>query len=119
MPGATYQRAIVVIFHDQMHKNMDAYVDDILVKSKEEEDHLDALSQVFERLILYKLRLNPQKCVFGVESGKLLGFIINKKGSRWIRLKQKPLLICRLQLISGNCEAFKGVFSLFADSSLI
>ena len=56
---------MTVIFHDQMHKNMDAYVDDVLVKSKEGEDHLDALGQVFKRLILYKLRLNPQKCVFG------------------------------------------------------
>ena len=61
--GATYQRAMAIIFHNQMHKNMDAYVDDILVKSKEGEDHLDALGQVFERLILYKLRLNPQKCL--------------------------------------------------------
>ena len=71
---------------------MDAYVDDILVKSKEGEDHLDTLDQVFERLILYKLRLNPQKCVFGVESGKLLGYMISKKGIEIDPAKAKAII---------------------------
>ena len=90
--GATYQRAMAVIFHDQRRKIMDAYVDDILVKSKEEEDHLEALDQVFKRLILYKLRLNPQKYVFGVESGKLLGFFVSKKGIEVDPAKAKAII---------------------------
>ena len=77
------------------------------------------LVKFLKDLCLYKLRLNPQKCVFGVESGKLLDFIISKKGIEVIQPKQRQLLICHLQLISGNYEAFKGVFSLFADSSPI
>ena len=90
--GATYPRAMAVIFHDQIRKIMDAYVDDILVKSKEGDDHLEALDQVFKRLILYKLRLNPQKCVFGVESGKLLGFLVSKKGIEVDPAKAKAII---------------------------
>ena len=119
--GATYQRAMAVIFHDQMHKNMDAYVDDILVKSKEEEDHLDALSQVFERLILYKLRLNPQKCVFGVESGKLLSFIISKKGIEVDPAKAKAIIdmppptnLKELRSLQGRIQSIRRFISNLA-----
>ena len=83
---------MAVIFHDQMHKIMDAYVDDILVKSKEEEDHIEALNQVFKWLILYMLRLNPQKYVFGVEYDKLLGFLVNKKGIEVDPAKAKAII---------------------------
>ena len=119
--GATYQRAMAVIFHDQMHKNMDAYVDDILVKSKEGEDHLDALGQVFERLILYKLRLNPQKCVFGVESGKLLGYMISKKGIEVDPAKAKAIIdmppptnLKELRSLQGRIQSIRRFISNLA-----
>ncbi|CAN6456006.1 unnamed protein product [Victoria cruziana] len=90
--GATYQRAISAIFHDQMHTIMDAYVDDLLIKSKAREDHIGILTQVFDRLIQYKLRLNLQKCVFGVESGKLLGFMVSHKGIEMDPAKAKAII---------------------------
>jgi hypothetical protein len=75
--GATYQRAMVIIFHDMIHNEVEVYVDDLVVKSKEDEDHINVLRKVFERLKQVNLKLNPSKCVLGVTSGKLLGFIIS------------------------------------------
>jgi predicted HD phosphohydrolase len=76
--GATYQWVVTVIFHDMIHDIMEDYVDDILGKSKTREDHPIILRRIFERLREYKVRLNPKKCVFGVLSGKLLGFIMSR-----------------------------------------
>jgi len=78
--GATYQRAMVTLFHDMMHKEIEVYVDDMIAKSASEEEHLVSLKKLFERLRKYKLRLNPSKCTFGVRSGKLLGFIVSQRG---------------------------------------
>ncbi|PKI67527.1 hypothetical protein CRG98_012111 [Punica granatum] len=69
--GATYQRAMVTLFHDMMRKQTDVYVDDMIAKSKKGEDHLVNLKLLFDRLKKYKLRLNSAKCTFGVKSGKL------------------------------------------------
>ena len=78
--GATYQRAMVTLFHDMMHKEIEVYVDDMIAKSRNEEDHMIHLQKLFERLRKFKLRLNPAKCTFGVKSGRLLGFIVSQKG---------------------------------------
>ncbi|PKI72255.1 hypothetical protein CRG98_007329, partial [Punica granatum] len=78
--GATYQRAMVTLFHDMMHKEIEVYVDDMIAKSKEGEYHLVNLKRLFDRLRKYKLRLNPAKCTFGVKSGKFLGFVVSEKG---------------------------------------
>ncbi|KAG5226363.1 RNA-directed DNA polymerase (Reverse transcriptase), Ribonuclease [Salix suchowensis] len=78
--GATYQRAMVTLFHDMMHKEIEVYVDDMIAKSGEGENHVQILKKLFERLRKYKLRLNPAKCSFGVKSGKLLGFVVSDKG---------------------------------------
>ncbi|PKI66345.1 hypothetical protein CRG98_013307 [Punica granatum] len=58
---AIYQRVMVTLFHNMMHKEIEVYVDDMIVKSKEGEDHLINLKQLFNRLKKYKLRLNPAK----------------------------------------------------------
>ena len=78
--GATYQRAIVALFHDMMHKEIEVYVDDMIAKSESEEEHLVNLKKLFERLRKYKIRLNPSKCTFGMKSGKLLGFLVSERG---------------------------------------
>ena len=75
--GATYQRAMVALFHDMMHKEIEVYVDDMIAKSKTEEEHLVNLRKLFERLCKYQLKLNPGKCTFWVKLGKLLGFIVS------------------------------------------
>jgi ribonuclease HI len=78
--GATYQRAMVTLFHDMMHKEIEVYVDDMIAKSKDEGNHIPALKKLFERLRKYQLKLNPAKCTFGVKSGKLLGFVVSNNG---------------------------------------
>ncbi|RDX85473.1 hypothetical protein CR513_33330, partial [Mucuna pruriens] len=74
------RRAMVTLFHDMMHKEVEVYVDDMIVKSKTPDKHLEDLRKLFERLQKYRLRLNPTKCTFGVKIGKLLGFIVNQRG---------------------------------------
>ncbi|GAU25046.1 hypothetical protein TSUD_155200 [Trifolium subterraneum] len=68
--GATYQRAVVTLFHDMIHKELEVYVADMIAKSQTEEDHLVHLQKLFVRLRKFKLRLNPNKCTFGARSGK-------------------------------------------------
>ena len=78
--GTTYQRAMVTLFHDMMHKEIEEYVDDMIAKSQGEDDHVVNLRKLFERLRKFQLKLNPAKCTFGATSEKLLGFMISKKG---------------------------------------
>jgi hypothetical protein len=78
--GVTYQRAATTLLHDMIHKEVEVYVDDMTVKSKEHQGHTQALKKFFERIQKYKLKLNPKKCTFGVTSEKLLGFLINQRG---------------------------------------
>ena len=78
--GATYQRMATALLHDMMHNEVEVYVDDMIVKSKHREGHITNLRKFFKRIKEYKLRLNPQKCTFGVTSGKLLGFLVSDKG---------------------------------------
>ena len=78
--GATYQRLVNKMFRKQIGRNMEVYVDDMLVKSKEELTHLDDLKETFATLRQYQMKLNPSKCAFGVASGKFLGFMVSKRG---------------------------------------
>ncbi|XP_028085335.1 uncharacterized protein LOC114286368 [Camellia sinensis] len=78
--GATYQRAMTVIFGDMLHDTIECYVDDLVIKTNEKENHVEDLRKIFERLRRYKLKMNPLKCAFGVSSGKFLGFVVRNKG---------------------------------------
>ena len=78
--GATYQRLVNKMFNKQIGRNMEVYVDDMLVKSKEELAHLDDLRETFTTLIQYQMKLNLSKCVFGVASSKFLGFMVSQRG---------------------------------------
>ena len=71
---------MVTLFHDMMHQEVEVYVDDMISKSREHEDHVAVLRKLLNRLQKYKLKLNPTKCTFGSTSGKLLGFIVNQRG---------------------------------------
>jgi hypothetical protein len=78
--GTTYQRAIQACFKRQPNKNVEAYVDDVVVKTRDSSTLIDDLEETFGSLREYRWKLNRNKCVFGVPSGKLLGFIINHRG---------------------------------------
>ena len=68
------------LFHDLMHKEIEVYVDDMMVKSETRDGHIEALEKFLQRVDKYNLRLNPKKCVFGVTSGKLLGHTVGMGG---------------------------------------
>ncbi|KAL0447287.1 UNVERIFIED_CONTAM: Transposon Tf2-12 polyprotein [Sesamum latifolium] len=78
--GATYQRLVNKMFKDQIGSTMEVYVDDMLVKSMKEVDHLKDLKQAFETMRSYGMKLNPSKCTFGVKGGKFLGYMVSERG---------------------------------------
>ena len=78
--GATYQRLVNHMFRPQIGRNVEVYVDDILVKSQDEGRHLDDLQETFDTLRQYHMKLNPSKCAFGVSSGTFLGFMVSHRG---------------------------------------
>nr|CAH66133.1 H0622G10.2 [Oryza sativa] len=78
--GATYQWAMNYIYHDLIGWLVEVYIDDVVVKSKEVEDHIADLRKVFERTRKYGLKMNPTKCAFGVSAGQFLGFLVHERG---------------------------------------
>ena len=77
--GSTYQRMITRMFESQLGKNIEIYIDDMVVKSKMVSKHLWDLRAIFEILRKYKLRLNASKCSFNVGLGKFLGYMVTHK----------------------------------------
>ena len=78
--GSTYQRMMTKMFEPQLGKNVEVYIDDMVVESKVVSKHLADLSNIFEILRRHKLRLNAFKCSFGVGSGKFLGYMVTHRG---------------------------------------
>ena len=78
--GTTYQRLIKKMFAHQIGRNIQVYVDDMLVKSRREDDHLDDLKETFNTLRSYNMKLNPRKCIFGVTARKFLRFMVSQRG---------------------------------------
>ena len=78
--GATYQRMIQTCLEKQMGKTVEAYVDDVIIKTRHVETLIDDLRLTFDNLRAYDIKFNPEKCVFGVPAGKLLGFIVSNRG---------------------------------------
>ena len=74
---ATYQRLVNQMFSKQIGRNVKVYVDGMLVKSREEQNHLDDFEETFNTLRQYNMKLNPTKCAFGVSSRKFLGFMVS------------------------------------------
>ena len=78
--GSTYQRMMTKMFELQLGKNVEVYIDDMVVKSKLVSKHVTDLTSIFEILREHKLRLNASKCSFGVDSGKFLGYMVTHRG---------------------------------------
>jgi hypothetical protein len=76
----TYQKCVQIILEAQIGRNVEAYINDIVVKSKKQGDLLDDLKETLDNLRKYKMMLNPKKCVFGVLSRKLLGYMVSSQG---------------------------------------
>nr|KYP56094.1 Retrovirus-related Pol polyprotein from transposon 17.6 [Cajanus cajan] len=80
LPNIDRLRLMNKIFHDQIGRCLEVYVDDMVVKSGEVSAHVHHLAEVFQALRQHRMRLNPEKCVFGVSGGKFLGFMLSSRG---------------------------------------
>ncbi|XP_057760016.1 uncharacterized protein LOC130980341 [Arachis stenosperma] len=78
--GATYQRLMNKVFDQHIGRNIEVYVDDMVAKTKIGESHIKDLAKIFGQIRAYNMRLNPEKCAFGVQGGKFLGFILTSRG---------------------------------------
>src|SRR3990170_8582169 len=115
---ATYQRCVQNCFHSQIGRNVHAYVDDIVVKSLKKETLLDDLKETFANLQTYQMKLNPDKCVFGVPAGKLLDFLVSERGIeanpekiKAITTLAKPANINGVQKLTGRVAALSRFIS--------
>ncbi|GMH26686.1 hypothetical protein Nepgr_028529 [Nepenthes gracilis] len=111
--GATYQRLVNKMFEKQIGRNMEVYVDDMLVKSRVTGNHIRDLGESFEVLRQHQMKLNPAKCVFGVASGRFLGFIVSQQGIEANPKKIKALAnmapprnVKDVQRLTGRLTAF-------------
>ena len=78
--GATYQQLVNHMFRELIRKSMEVYIDNLLVESREESDHLRNLAEAFGVLRKFQMKLNPAKYVFGVSSGKFLEHLVSSEG---------------------------------------
>jgi hypothetical protein len=85
--GATYQRCMQHVFGEHIGPTVEAYVDDIVVKSKRVSNLVNDLDVAFKCLRAKNIKLNPEKCVFGIPRGMLLGFIVSERASKPTRKK--------------------------------
>ena len=109
---ATYQCCVQNCLHTQIGRNVHAYVDDIVVKSRKAETLITDLQETFDNLRVYKMMLNPAKCVFGVPAGKLFGFLVSNRGIeanpekiKAITSLAKPTCINDVQCLVGRIVA--------------
>jgi hypothetical protein len=75
--GATYHKCVHTVLESQIRRNVKAYIDDIVVKSQKRGDLLSDVEETFGNLRKFRMMLNPKKCVFGVSSGKLFGYMVS------------------------------------------
>jgi hypothetical protein len=78
--GATYQWYMQVCLKEQVGRNIEVYVDDIVIKSTKADSLLDDLQETFANVDRYSIKVNPKKCSFGVPTGQLLGYLISERG---------------------------------------
>ena len=120
--GSTYQRMMMRMFESLLGKNIEIYIDDMVVKSKMVSEHLRDLQVVFEILRSYKLCLNASKCSFGVGSGKFLGYMVTHRGIevnpdqiKAINNMQTPRNPKEVQKLTGMAAALNRFISRSAD----
>nr|AAV43845.1 putative polyprotein [Oryza sativa Japonica Group] len=103
--GPTFQRTTRISLGSQIGRNVEAYVDDLVVKTRNQETLLSDLAETFESLRTARIKLNPDKCVFGVPVGKLLGFLISARGIEANPEKIRAIERMRPPASLGMCNA--------------
>ena len=122
---ATYQRLVDSAFQSQLGRNLEAYVDDMVIKSREERTMIEDIAETFSNLRKINMKLNPQKCSFGMEEGKFLGYLVTSEGIRANPKKTKAILdmqsprtLREMQSLSGKLAALNRFLSRSAERAL-
>ena len=120
--GSTYQRMMTKMFEPQLGRNLEVYINDMVVKSKVASEHVEDLTNIFEILRKHRLRLNASKCSFGVSSGKFLGCMVTYRGIevnpdqiRAIKGLQAPRNPKEVQRLTGMTVALNRFISKSAE----
>src|SRR4051812_8953269 len=123
--GATYQRMIQTCLANQIGKTVEAYVDDVVVKTKHVDSLIDDLRLTFDNLRTYDIELNPEKCVFGVPARKLMGFIVSSRGNEANPAKIRalsqlaiPTDLKQIQKLTGCVAALSRFISRLGEKAL-
>ena len=122
---ATYQRLMNKMFAHQIGRNVQVYVNDMLIKGVREDDHLSDLQETFNMLRTYNMKLNPSKCAFEVTAGKFLGFMVSQRGIE-VNLEKvqaimelaPPKTIKEVQNLNGKIAALNRFVSQAIDKCL-
>jgi hypothetical protein len=113
--GATYQRLVNKVFQNQIGRNVEVYVVDMLVKSIQAAEHVADLKETFNTLRKHEMKLNPTKCAFGVSSGKFFGFLVSHRGksreSKVVLEMQPPKTTKQFQQLTGRIAALNRFIS--------
>nr|XP_025623573.1 uncharacterized protein LOC112715921 [Arachis hypogaea] len=122
--GATYQRLMDKVFQQQIGRNMEVYVDDMVAKIPAQGSHCDDLVEIFKQLRAYNMRLNPDKCAFRVQGGKFLGFMLTSRGIEANPEKCKAVLnmtspktVKEVQQLEGRIAALSRFLPAVANRS--
>nr|CAH66523.1 H0502B11.3 [Oryza sativa] len=123
--GPTFQRTTRISLGSQIGRNVEAYVDDLVVKTRNQETLLSDLAETFESLCSARIKLNPDKCVFGMPAGKLLGFLVSARGIeanpekiRAIERMRPPSKLRDVQCVTGCMAALSRFISRLGEKAL-
>ncbi|GKC59830.1 reverse transcriptase domain-containing protein [Tanacetum coccineum] len=123
--GATYQRLVDKTFHGQIGRNLEVYVDDLVIKSRTEDEVVRDIEETFKTLRKINMKLNPKKCTFGVEEGMFLGYQVNTKGIKICPDKvdavlslQSPKCLKDVQKLNGKLASLNRFLAKSAEKSL-
>ncbi|XP_057760836.1 uncharacterized protein LOC130981249 [Arachis stenosperma] len=110
--GATYQRLVDKVFSNQISRNIEVYVDDMVAKTPHAENHIKNLKEIFQQLRMYNMKLNPEKCAFGVQGEKFIGFMLTCRGIeanpekfQAVLNMRSPKTVKEVQQLSGRLVA--------------
>ncbi|KAK2427613.1 hypothetical protein QL285_026181 [Trifolium repens] len=122
--GATYQRLMDMVFAQQIGRNLEVYIDDMVVKTPEGGSHSMDLAEILSSVRKYDMRLNPAKCSFGVQAGKFLGFMLTRRGieanpekCQAIINMRSPTTVKEVQQLTGRIAALSRFLSCAGEKS--
>jgi hypothetical protein len=123
--GATYQRMMYKCLAAQIGKNVQVYIDDVVITTKKEQSLIDDLRETFDNLYHYKIKLNLKKCFFGVPGGQVLGYFISARGIEANPIKIKAILymepptnLQQVQQLAGRVAALSRFIAKLGEKAL-